>query len=587
MKGFFKFTFASILGVLIGLFIFILILFGIINSASRQKPVQIASNTVLYLELDQPIIDRKPENPFEYFNPATLEAESRLGLDMILNNLKKAAGDPNISGIVMDLTFIPAGMATLNEIRNALEEFKESGKFIYCFAENYTTGSYFLASVADKVYIHPQGIIPMVGLSADVLFIKGLLDKIGVESQVLRQGEFKGAIEPLIYKKLSEENRMQIQDYLNSMWGHITETIAGVRGISEEELNTAIDNLEIFDAKSALEYKLVDDLVYYDQYLDIVKELTGTSLNRDIKSVKLRKYDQVPELKEQKGLIRDKIAVVYATGTINMGEATEGNIGGDAFARAIREARKDSTIRAIVLRVNSGGGGGLPSDMIWREVKLAAAEKPVIASMGDVAASGGYYITAHANKILANPNTLTGSIGVFGVFPNMKELFNEKLGITVDVVKTNDHSDFGNPLRPLEAAEMRMLQEQIADFYQTFIEIVADGRGMSVEEVDKIARGHVYSGEDALNIGLIDEIGGLSDAIRIAAEDAGLQTYRIVKYPKVEDPFMKILTEITENASTRQLKKQLGEDYYYLESLKGLKDMKGIQARIPFDLRVE
>ena len=587
MKSFFKYTFASILGVLIALIIFVFIVIGIAGSASSEKPVTVDANTVLYIKFDNPIVDRQSEDPFEFINPMTFSAENKMGLDKILDNLEKAKEDENISGIIMNLSILPIGMGTLNEIRDALIDFKTSEKFIYVYSEIYSQGSYYLATVADKIFMNPEGQLMFLGLSSEVMFYKGTLDKLGIEIQVMRHGEFKGAVEPFIYKELSKENRKQIQDYLNSLWGHILEGVAETRDINIDDLNQLINEMKITNAKSALSHHFVDSLIYYDEFINIVKEETATAENKDIKSISLKKYSKVPKQRKTKGLIREKIAVVYATGTIMSGESVSGSIGSDAYAKAIRSARRDSSIKAIVLRINSGGGSGLASDVIWREVKLAAEVKPVIASFGDVAASGGYYIAAPATKILANPNTLTGSIGVFGIWPNAQKFITDKIGITTDIVKTNDHADFGSVLEPLENDEKAIIQGQIEDFYKTFVEIVAEGRGMTFEEVDKIGGGHVYSGADALKIGLIDDFGGLKKAIAVAAEEASLENYRIVKLPKIEDPLQKIIKDLTGNSHVKFLEKELGENYFYYNELKDLQKMKGIQARLPYRLIIK
>ena len=586
MKSFFKFTFASILGVLIGLLLFIFIIIGIFSSASAEKPVVVDANTVLFINFESPIVDRASENPFEFINPATFSPDSRMGLDNILDNLKKAKDDENITGIIMNLSLLPIGMATLNEIRDALIDFKTSGKFIYSYSDIYTHGSYYLASVADKIFLTPTGSLMFMGLSSEVIFYKGALDKLGIEIQVVRHGEFKGAVERFIYKKLSAENRLQIQDYLNSLWGHMVEGIAETRNINVDVINQLADEMAITNATSTLEHGFTDSLIYYDEFIDFVKDKTGTEESKDIQTISLKKYTKVAAKRESKGLIRNKIAVVYAQGTIIDGDAVSENIGGDAFAKAIRAARRDSSIKAIVLRINSGGGSGLASDIIWREVKLAAEVKPVIASMGDVAASGGYYIAAPAHKILANPNTITGSIGVFGMWPNAQEFVNEKIGITTEIVKTNDHADFGFIFEPLANDERAILQNEIETFYTGFVERVAEGRAMTYDEVDQIARGHVYSGADALKIGLIDDFGGLKKAIDIAAEEAELEEYRIVKLPKLEDPFQKIISDLTGKSQLKILEKELGENYIYYEELKSIKEMKGIQALMPYRLVV-
>ena len=586
MKGFFKFTFASILGVIIGLVIFIFVIMGIINAASKEKPVSLEANTVLFTKFNQPIVDRHPKSPFEYFNPVTFEPESRMGLDLILENLEKAKENENITGMVMNLDIVPAGIATLNEIRNAILDFKSEGKFVYCYSKFYTQSSYFLATAADKIYLTPEGQLPLLGMSAEVIFFKKMLDKIGVEMQVFKHGEYKGAVEPLLYESLSEENREQIQMYLNSMWGYMVNEISEARDIPVEELNEMANTLSAINSEDALRNMLVDDLIYYDEFIDEIKSLTDTPEDEDVKTVSFAKLDKVPKKRKQKGLARNKIAVVYASGDIIDGEGGTDMIGGDKFAQTIRKARRDSAIKAIVLRVNSPGGSGMASDIIWREVKLAAEVKPVIASMGNVAASGGYYIVAPASKILANPNTITGSIGVFGVFPNMEELMNDKLGITSDIVKTNEHADLGFPFQPLGDTEKQKLAEEVDNFYDRFVNVVAEGRNMTYEEVDALARGHVYSGEDALEIGLIDEFGGLDKAVELAAAEADVETFRIVKLPEIPDPFQKIINDLTGNTKIEILENELGENYYYYKKLQEIKSMKGVQARMPYDVRI-
>lgn len=587
MKGFFKFTFASILGVLIGLFIFVLILVGVVSSSSKEKAVVVEPNTVLLAKFDTPIVDRHPESPFEFFNPATFSPESRMGLDQILENIRKAKTDDNIEGIVLDLSLVNIQAGNLHEIREALQNFKSSGKFIYAYADIYTQGSYYLATVADKIYTPPSGKLFFTGLSAEIVFYKKALDKLGIEAQVIKYGEYKGATEIYVNEKLSKENREQIQDYLNSIWNHMLEGISETRNINVDELNDLADKIEITNAKSALKHNFVDSLIYYDEFINEIKTLTETPENKDIKTIGFKKYAKVPEKRETKGLAKEKIAVVYAEGTIISGEG-DGSIGGDKYARVLRKARRDSTIKAIVFRINSGGGDALASDIIWREVKLAAEVKPVIVSMGNVAASGGYYIAAPATRILANPTTITGSIGVFAVLPNAKEFTNDKLGITSDVVRTNNHSDLGSIFQPLDTEERAMLQEEITDFYKNFLEIVAEGRAMTVEEVDKIARGHVYTGADAIKIGLIDDFGGMEKAIKIAGEEAGIDNYRIVKLPKAEDPFTKIMNDLTGgNAHLRYLEEQLGDNYFYYEELKKVQELDGLQARLPYSLRIK
>ncbi len=587
MKGFFKFTFASILGVIIGLILFIFIIVLVVSASSREKPVVLKSNTLLIARLDQKIVDRNPESPFDNLGFGTFTPDTRMGLDMIVDNLQNAKNDPNIKGLLLDLTINPTGIATLEEIRNAILDFRTSGKFVICYADIMTHGSYYLATAADKIYLTPEGNLEFIGLASRNYFIKKALDKLGIDAQVIRVGEYKGFAEPFIYTGLSDENREQIRAYTGSIWNTMLTNISKARNIPIAELNSIADNMSVTDAPSAVEKHFIDGVKYKDELISELKELTGKKESEDLSTVSITKYSKVPRIKNFKGLAKDKIAVVYASGDIVIGEGNNGNIGDKTFSSAIREARKDSTVKAIVLRVNSGGGSALASDIIWREVKLAAETKPVIASMGDVAASGGYYILAAANKIYADPNTITGSIGVIGILPDMEEFMNDKLGITYDVVKTNKNSDFGTIFRPLNPSEMKVLENQIGKAYKTFISHVADGRDIPVDKVDRIGRGHVYSALDAKGLGLVDEIGGLKEALAAAAESAGLENYRIVKYPKFEAPLQKLVSEFTGDMQAKILEEKLGKNYTIYKQIEMVENMKGIQARIPYSFSVE
>ena len=591
MKGFFKFTFASILGVLIGLIIFTVItfsiIFGIIGASSREKPLKLKPNTILLARLDQPIVDRNPESTFGNFDMGSIAPDTRMGLDMIVDNLGKAKNDPDIKGVLLDLSIVPTGIATIEEIRNAILDFRTSGKFVICYADIFTHSSYYLATAADTIYMSPEGNIEFIGLASRNYFIKKGLDKLGITAQVVRVGKYKSFAEPFMYTSLSEDNKEQIEAYTGSIWSTMLDNIASARKISVEKLNTVADEMSVTDAPSALENHFIDGIKYRDELISELKQLTGISPDEDLRTVSISKYSKVPEISDSKGQAKGKIAVVYASGDIVIGKGNSNNIGDESFTRAIREARRDSTIKAIVLRVNSGGGSALASDLIWREVKLAAETKPVIASMGDVAASGGYYILAAVNKIYADPNTITGSIGVIGILPDMQKFMNDKLGITYDVVKTNTNSDFGTIFRPLNPSELKVLENEIGKSYKTFITHVAEGRKMSVDAVDQIGRGHVFSAVDAKKIGLVDEIGGLKEAIAASAEAAGLKNYSIVKYPKLEAPLQKLLNELSGDVQSRILKEKLGENYFYYQQLELIRNMKGIQARIPYTTTVE
>ncbi len=585
MKSFFKYLLATMLGIILSsIFLFIILIAGISAMVSSQdQAINIKPNTVLHVELSQPIMDRSNNNPMANFDFASFKPIHQLGLNAILKNIKKAKYDSNIDGIYLDLTYISAGIATIEEIRNALIDFKESGKFIISYSDTYTQPTYYLASVADKIYLNPEGLLIFVGLRSEIMFYKEALEKLGVEPQIIRHGDYKSYVEPYMRTDMSEANRRQILGYMGSIWNYMLEGISKEREISVEKLNEIADNLDLKKVDLAVTNGLIDGLKYKDEIISELAELTYKTDDKDIEHVSLAKYTSVPD-KRRKSFEKNKIAVIYASGIIMMGEGGEGTIGSGRISRAIRAARKDSSIKAIVLRVNSGGGGALASEVIWREVNLAKDVKPVIASMGDVAASGGYYIVAPAHKIIASPNTITGSIGVFGLFFTGKKLLNEKLGIHVDVAKTNDFADIGSFARPFKAKEKEVFQYLVEDVYDNFITKVGAGRNMAKEDIDKIGQGRVWSGVNALENGLIDGFGGLEEAIELAAEAANLEKYRIVDYPQLKEPFQQLLENLQGNVRTSIIKRELGEEYKYYETIKNLKNHQGIQARIPFEI---
>jgi len=587
MKSFFKYLLATVLGVIIAGLLLFLIMIGSIGAmvSSQDQPVKVKPHTILHLTLDQPIMDRSNKNPMENFDFSSFKPTTQLGLNDIIENLDKAKNDPNIDGIYLDLTVIPTGIATIEEIRNALIKFKESGKFILAYADVYTQTTYYMASVADKVYLNPEGEFAFIGMRSEIMFFKEAMEKLGLEPQIIRHGKFKSAVEPFMYTKMSDENREQIMTYMGSIWNHLLEGISKERQLSVKALNDMADNLTIKNAQAAVENGLIDGLKYKDEILADLAERTEKTDDKKIETINLSKYFKAPGEKK-KSLEKNKIAVVYASGSVIMGEGQEGTIGSERISKAIREARKDSTVKAIVFRVNSGGGSALASEIIWREVKLAQEVKPVIASLGDVAASGGYYIVAPAQKIIASPNTITGSIGVFGLLFSGKDLLNNKLGVHVDVAKTNKFADMGSFNRPLTAQEREIIQFGVEEIYDTFISHVAEGRNMTKEQVDEIGQGRVWSGANAIEIGLIDGFGGLNDAIMLAAEAANLEKYRVVEFPKLKDPFEQILEDLQGNAMTSIVKNQLGNEYKYYETLQNAKQMQGIQARIPYEIEI-
>ncbi|MFP4619713.1 MAG: signal peptide peptidase SppA [Bacteroidales bacterium] len=586
MKSFLKYTLATIVGILITGLLFFLIFFSVMGTLipKGDKTTEIQPKSLLKMELSHMIMDRSSKDPFANFDFRSLKPTTQLGLDEILANIEKAKKDEDIKGIYLDLSVIPAGMATIEEIRNALIDFKDSGKFVIGYADNFYQTSYYLATVADKIYMNPAGLVSLTGLSSQVMFFKEGLDKLGVEPQIVRHGEFKGAVEPFTRNDMSEENSYQINAYVSTLWNHMAEEIAGHRNISQDTLNMLVNNLALNNSETAVTHGLIDGLKYKDEILEELRD--SSDVDEEVRLVGMKKYNRVPAIKDYTGLARDKIAVVYAMGTVMLGEEEEGNIGSDRISGAIREARKDSSIKAIVFRVNSGGGSALASEVIWRELKLAQQEKPVVASFGDVAASGGYYIAAPADTIVASPNTLTGSIGVFGLFFNTRELLNDKLGIHVDVAKSHENADFGSPFRAMTAKEKEAIRKSIEDTYDGFVSHVAQGRNMSKDEVDEIARGRVWSGVDAKRVGLIDLYGGMQKAVDMAAEMADIEKYRTIGLPSLKDPFQQFLKGISGDIKNKVLKTTLGSEARYYMNLKEATKMEGIQTRIPYKIEV-
>ncbi len=591
MKSFLKYVLATITGTLIVGIVLIFIFFGMVNAffalATKEKSVEIKKQSVLVISLNRQIKDRKPSGPFINVNLRSVFPVTELGLNEILDNIKKAEKDANIEGILLDLSTIQADIATIDEIRSALKEFKDSGKFVICYSDYFTQPSYYLASVADDIYMNPEGIFFLKGFHAEINFIKGTLDKLGIQPQIIRHGKFKSAVEPLINKSMSDENRAQIKSFMGSMWNYYLKNISAERHIAPSLLNRLADNLTLSDPQAAYECGLLDSLIYRDQVMDILKEKTGTIKRKKPNLVSFTDYAKVPKPREHKGFIKEKIAVIYAQGDIVPGKGNNDEIGADVFADAISEARQDSMIKAIVLRVNSPGGSALASEIIWREIELARKSKPVIASMGDYAASGGYYIVSPADVILANQFTLTGSIGVFGIWMDAKDFFNKKLGITSDVENTNTYSDFGSVFRPFSPYETAVAQKSVDKVYDAFVNHVAAGRNMSFKDVDKIGEGRVWSGINAININLVDTFGGLTDAIKLAAKKVNLEEYRIVEYPKLENPLDVLVRELMSEAKIKMLKKELGENYKYLKLFENAQKMNGVQARMPYSIHIE
>ncbi len=583
MKQFFKIMFASMLGTLL---LFVLVFFislgiilAIVATASSEETV-IAKNTLLHLKLNKEIADRGSKSKFimGYAGP-----EKATGLNDMLDNLKKAKKDDNIAGIYLDLSDIPAGISTVDEIREGLLDFKSSGKFIWAYSEGYSQKSYYLATVADKLLLNPQGIIEFKGLASEQVFLKGMLEKLDIKPQIIRHGKFKAATEPLFLDKMSPENRRQITELIGSIWDRMLTGITESRKISKTDLNRIADSLKIQTAEDALKYKFVDQLVYKDELLSMLRKQMKIAESKKITLVSMENYTSVADTRKTSAG-GDKIAIIYAAGTISGGEGDDQSIGSERISRAIRKAREDDKVKAIVFRINSGGGSALASDVIWREVELAKKVKPVVASFGDVAASGGYYIACAATKIIADPTSITGSIGVFGVIPNMQGLFNKKLGVTFDWAMTNKNGDFIPVMKPLSSYQTLLIQRDVDHIYDVFTGKVADGRKLQKTQVDSVGQGRVWSGISAKTIGLIDEFGGLTKAVELAAELAKTKNYKIISLPEQKEWFEELIDQVTGNDPSVKLKEALGTDYRFYQYYKELRDMKGVQARMMMDV---
>ena len=589
MKQFFKFMFASMLGFFLTFLIIFFILMGMFFAAisfTKTEEVIVNNNSILHIKLDRIIYDRTLNDPIAFFDPVTFKSKRTLGLNDILKNLKKAQKDDNIKGIYLDLSFIPSGIATIEEIRNALMNFKQSGKFIIAYGETLSQKAYYLATVADKIYLNPEGSIDFRGLAGEVFFLKGMFEKLDIEAQVIQHGKFKSAIEPLILDKMSKANKEQTITFITSIWDKILEAVSSTRNIDITELNKYADKLILHNVENAKKYNFVDDLIYKDELFTVLSNKLGIKEIKCRNCISLRKYTHAKVKIDKKKRSRNKIAVIYALGAIESGEGDEKTIGSEKISQAIRKARIDKSVKAIVLRVNSPGGSAIASEVIWREVNLSKKFKPIIVSMGNLAASGGYYISCAADKIIANPTTLTGSIGVFGFIPNFKQFFDKKLGITFDNVKTNDNADFISTVRPLTSFQRSVIKDDVERIYQTFIEHVAEGRKLTTAQVDSIGQGRVWSGVDAKRIGLIDEFGGLEKAIEIAANMAELDDYRIISLPKQKDPFTQIIEDVFGGVQISILEKKLGINYQYYNYLQSIYNMKDVQARLPYEINI-
>lgn len=594
MKSFLKYTLATIVGVFIVHIILFILFMGVVGTIATlsNKTAPVKPNSILTIQLNGEIFDRTSDNLFDQIDFLSMSSKNTFGLNNILQSIRKAATDDNIKGIYLDLTEIQGNfgaLATTEEIRNALLQFKTSGKFIYSYSNlGYSQKSYYLATAADKIYVNPESPLLLAGMSSSISFYKETLDKLGIQPEVVKVGKFKSAVEPFISTEMSEANRRQVQRYLDSSWGTIVKGISKSRRISVDSIQAITDKFDIYTTKQFCDWGFFDGTFYEDEMLALLKKETNSDSTAKLNTIGLNDYRKAPQVSTATG--KDKIAIVYAQGEIGS-EQSNTSIGPE-LAKTIRKVHEDDKVKAIVLRVNSPGGSALTSEIIWREVDLATRKKPLIVSMGNVAASGGYYISCAADTIVADPSTLTGSIGIFGLFFSGEKLIKDKMGIQTNVVKTNEHSDFGGsyplPLpissRPLTAYEKNVLQNYVNQGYETFLNRVMAGRGISRDSLDAIAQGRVWTGEDALKIGLVDVLGGMDDAVKIAAAKAGLEHYSIVEYPVEKNPVEELLNSLTGSIKMRMMKEEMGAFYEIWAKIKNTTEQQGLIARIPYDI---
>jgi protease-4 len=589
MLQFLKYVFATIVGIFLFtiLSFFILIGIGAAMSSSDSK-TNVSSNSVLKLDLNQVIRENAAEDdPFTEILSGG-NSPGQISLPQIKEALENAKIDPNIKGIYLKAENPMAGIATLKEVRTYLLDFKKSKKFIYSYGETMTEGSIYLCSVADKSYLTPAGGLDFNGLSANYSFMKGLFEKIGVKPEIFRVGDYKSAVEPFFLTKMSDANRLQTQSFISDMANNFYGDIAASRKIPMEELNNILNNALIQEPNDAVKYKLITNTGYWDEFETALRHALGYKEDKKIEYISINKYLKADKLVKE-GDNANRIAVIVGEGDIISGEGQDGSIGSETIVKELQKARKDSKIKAIVLRINSGGGSALASDVMWREVELTKKVKPVIASMGDYAASGGYYMAMACDTIVAQPTTLTGSIGIFGVMFNVEKLMNEKLGVTFDGVNSHKYANFPSATRTMTDAEKNMIQNGVNKGYENFTAKAAKGRHMSVEKLKSLASGRVWTGSQAKQNGLVDVLGGVDEAIKIAAQKAKLKEggYRVKYLPIKKSSVETILEKLGNDKEDAKLKAYLGDFAPYAKQLKNLQGLDKIQARMPFELEIK
>lgn len=604
--SFFKTFLATLLAFVVAnavLFILTIMIFAGVATMFDEEPTEVKSNSVLLVNFENGVVETV-SSPINSIDFASMKVISPMTLYSAVTSIHMAAGDENIKGIYINLSG-SASIAIAEEIRNAIVDFKESGKFVIAYSDYYTQMGYYFSSVADQVYINPEGLLEWTGISSNVMFYKGLLDKLGIKAEVIRHGSFKAAVEPFIMNSMSPENRLQTEKIVNGLWSVVLGEVSRSRGIDSIVLSNYATDLSISDAYDAYKYGLVDAMVYEDQVMKIinirVENLNDEDFKAELEAIlddkSEKKYEKLNFISLKKYgsssmgignfMSDNRVAVIYADGEIVDGSGEDGQIGGDKLSKTLRSARENDDIKSVVLRVNSPGGSALASEVMWREVELLRAVKPVIVSMGSVAASGGYYISAPADMIIADKFTLTGSIGVFGLLMNLEDGMRDKLGVTVDVVKTNPSADMGSSFRALSNKERAFLQKSVERVYTTFVNHVADGRNLTFEEVDNIGQGRVWTGVDAREVGLVDGYGGLLDAIHIAADKAGISDdYRVMQMVDSDDGLLAILNSLN-SVKSMILKNELGVFYDHYVNTKSMLKASGVQARMPYTMHIE
>lgn len=581
--NFFKTFLASCLGTLITLLVLIVLMIGFLVGLGSEEEVIVRDNSVLQLNLDAQITEQQIENPFEGLPIGN--SIPNIGLLQLKQTILNAKTDPKIKGIFLNVTYPMTGFSSIEEIRQSLIDFRKDGKWVIAYADAMSEGAYYLASAADKVYLNPEGEVEFNGLSIEVLFFKKMFEKLEIKPEVFRVGQYKSAVEPFLLDKMSDENRTQLTEMTNSIYSQLLTRVSESRDIPKEKLKEISDKMLIRNASLAVEHGLVDSLLYYDQVLNELRNRLSIEETAKVNFIKYNKYRK--SIDSTPGASDNEIAVIVADGTIMPGSADEGVIGSDTFADEIRRARENKKVKAIVIRVNSPGGSFQASDIMWREITLAGEKKPVIASMSDYAASGGYYLSMGCDTIVAQPHTITGSIGIFSVLFDASGLMENKLGITSEEVKTGEYGEMVTISRPLSDAEKNVWQRRTEEIYETFTGKAAAGRKISKDEIKKVASGRVWTGEQAKERGLVDVLGGYDDAIRIAAEKAGISdNYRVRLYPRIKN-FLEQLTEsLSENSRTNTMKAEMGQYYMLYEQWQHVKSYHGVQARMPVEFKI-